>query len=44
MINQCHLFLNAKILLQEQESLIPVTGAQVHIVHTMGTTELELCF
>lgn len=44
MINQCHLFLNAKILFQEQESLIPVTGTQVHIVHAMGTTEFELCF
>lgn len=44
MLNQCHLFLNAKILLQKQKSLIPVIGAHVHTVHTMGMTEFELCF
>lgn len=44
MINQCHLFLNQKILLQEQKSLIPVAEAHVHTADTMSMTKFELYF
>lgn len=36
--------LNLKILLQEQKSLIPVTGAYVHTVLTMDMTKIGVIF